>query len=174
MRRIHLLALALTLAAGSLAPTCDEGAGVGDADGDGVLVDEDNCLGVHNPDQRDTDGDLFGNLCDGDFDGDGVTNFTDLGILNEAYGSADPDTDLNGDGVVNQQDLGILLGDWGCTAGVGLCPGDCDGDGDTDQSDLGILLSFWGPVGAFPDADLTGDGVIDGFDLATLLAAWTG
>jgi len=50
--------------------------------------------------------------------------------------------DFNGDGVVDQQDLGILLGSYDCD-GPG-CQGDADGDGDTDQADLGILLKFYG------------------------------
>lgn len=60
------------------------------------------------------------------------------------YDPVPPCGDLNGDGLVDQQDLGILLGDWGCAAGPGLCPGDADGDGDTDQADLGVLLANFG------------------------------
>lgn len=52
------------------------------------------------------------------------------------------DGDLDGDGDVDQSDLGIMLSDYGCTGGD--CPGDADGDGDTDQSDLGILLANYG------------------------------
>ena len=37
-----------------------------DTDGDGILDDTDNCLDVANADQRDTDGDGFGNRCDTD------------------------------------------------------------------------------------------------------------
>ena len=51
--------------------------------------------------------------------------WTNIARLKSATGGTPSCGDLNGDGVVNQQDLGILLGDWGCTAGVGLCPGDC-------------------------------------------------
>ncbi|MBZ0252266.1 MAG: hypothetical protein K8I02_02910, partial [Candidatus Methylomirabilis sp.] len=35
-----------------------------DGDGDGILDDRDNCLGLANPDQRDDDGDGLGNPCD--------------------------------------------------------------------------------------------------------------
>jgi len=53
------------------------------------------------------------------------------------------DGDLNGDGCVDQSDLGILLADWGCTP-PNDCVGDIDGDGYTGQSDLGALLANWG------------------------------
>jgi len=50
--------------------------------------------------------------------------------------------DFNGDGVTDQLDLGILLAAYDC---VGLdCQADADGDGDVDQSDLGILLAHFG------------------------------
>jgi len=79
-----------------------------DADGDGVPDDIDNCLGVFNPDQRDTNGNGFGNRCDADFNGDGVVNFADLAILRGRFTTSDPDADLNGDGVVNFADLAIF------------------------------------------------------------------
>ena len=52
--------------------------------------------------------------------------------------------DLDGDGDTDHSDLGILLADWGCTGGD--CPGDIDGDGETGHPDLGILLADWGCV----------------------------
>ena len=48
-----------------------------DADGDFVLDAGDNCRGVHNPDQRDTDHDGLGDACDPDIDNDGVQNAQD-------------------------------------------------------------------------------------------------
>ena len=68
----------------------------------------DNCTLVANPDQRDTNGDGFGNLCDADLNNDGVTNFLDLGQMKSVFFSNDPDADLNGDGSVNFLDLGIM------------------------------------------------------------------
>lgn len=79
-----------------------------DADGDGVVDDVDNCLGVFNPDQLDVDGDGFGNLCDADFNNDGVVNFADLALFRGRFGTSQPELDLNGDGAVNFADLAIF------------------------------------------------------------------
>jgi len=79
-----------------------------DSDGDGVADNADNCLEVVNPDQRDTNGDLFGNACDPDLNNDGVINVLDLGALRTVFFTPDADADFNGDGVVNVTDLGIM------------------------------------------------------------------
>ena len=63
---------------------------------------------------------IAGGECDGDVDGDGDTDHSDLGALLGAWGSQPgdpnwlPGADLNGNGVVDHSDLGILLADWGC------------------------------------------------------------
>lgn len=79
-----------------------------DSDGDGIADGSDNCIEVANNDQRDTNGDGFGNICDADLNNDGTINFTDLGLLRTVFFGADTDADFNGDGVVNFLDLGIL------------------------------------------------------------------
>ena len=81
---------------------------VANSDGDSVPDDLDNCLLIDNEDQRDTDGDGFGNACDADLNNDGVINVVDLGLLRSVFFTNDPNADLNGDGVVNVVDLGIL------------------------------------------------------------------
>ncbi|MFK7886504.1 MAG: choice-of-anchor B family protein [Gammaproteobacteria bacterium] len=81
-----------------------------DADGDGIPDEQDNCTLVANPDQRDTHGDGYGNICDPDLDNDGNVNVIDLGLLRTAFFSSGPglDADFNGDEVVNVTDLGIM------------------------------------------------------------------
>jgi hypothetical protein len=88
-----------------------------DADGDGVGDTVDNCTRVANgPDdgitagspQNDTDGDGYGNICDGDLNQDDYVNVVDLGLFKQRFFTADPDADLNGDGIVNVLDLGLF------------------------------------------------------------------
>jgi hypothetical protein len=52
--------------------------GVADTDGDGVPEATDNCPGLSNPDQADSDGDGIGDACDPDADGDGVLDANDV------------------------------------------------------------------------------------------------
>jgi hypothetical protein len=89
---------------------------VDDFDGDGIPDDQDNCSAAVNYDQRDTDGDGYGSLCDGDLNNDGATNTLDLNLYKLAHrttvGDANynPDADFNGDGTINTLDLNIYKG----------------------------------------------------------------
>jgi len=95
-----------------------------DLDGDGVPNESDDCVWLANADQRDTDGDGIGNLCDPDVDQDGVvtTSFGrrtldgrigDLERIAVAAQQArsdrdaptDPSLDLDGDGKVTELDV---------------------------------------------------------------------
>jgi uncharacterized protein (TIGR03790 family) len=87
----------------------------GDLDGDGVGDVRDNCLWLPNFDQRDTDEDGFGNVCDPDLDGDGRVSSSggtdpraDVERIVRAveHGLYFPDLDLDGDGVIDIQDVG--------------------------------------------------------------------
>ena len=49
-----------------------------DTDGDGVFDDVDNCVQVPNANQADLDGDLLGDLCDTDRDGDNIPDEFDI------------------------------------------------------------------------------------------------
>ena len=50
--------------------------------------------------------------------------------------------DIDGDGQVNLSDLGVVLADFGLTGSS--IEGDVDADGDVDLSDLGVVLASWG------------------------------
>ncbi len=98
------------------------GFGFADTDADQYSDDLDNCSELANADQRDTDGDGFGNACDADLNNDGTINFQDLGLLRTVFFTADPDADFNGDGVVNFSDLGILRLQFFGAPGPGAVP----------------------------------------------------
>ncbi len=79
-----------------------------DSDGDGIEDVWDNCSAAANPNQRDSNGDGYGNACDADLDDNGVVNFFDLALFKQVFFSNDEDADLNGDGNVNAVDLLLL------------------------------------------------------------------
>jgi hypothetical protein len=82
-----------------------------DTDGDGIADTLDNCTLVANTDQRDTDIDGYGNLCDPDFNNDGVVNINDFNRLKARLNIVpvvDVDTDLDGNGAVNINDFNRL------------------------------------------------------------------
>jgi hypothetical protein len=93
-----------------------------DRDDDGVADAGDNCLRVPNANQRDTDGDDFGNACDADIDGDGrvTSSWGVIGPpalqgdlediqLTASQGGYDSDHDLDGDGAVDDGDVSSAL-----------------------------------------------------------------
>ncbi len=75
-----------------------------DADGDNIADNEDNCVNTANPNQLDSNGDGFGNVCDADLNNDGVVNQADSNLFRAAFGSNDANADINGDGAVNALD----------------------------------------------------------------------
>ncbi|MFK7886307.1 MAG: hypothetical protein AB8G16_05520 [Gammaproteobacteria bacterium] len=88
-----------------------------DSDDDSVGDNVDNCVFASNPEQRDTDGDGFGNWCDADIApavNDCIVNVQDLGALRQTFGSEpgdanwNSDADFNGDDQINVIDLGLL------------------------------------------------------------------
>ena len=81
-----------------------------DTDADAFFDRLDNCTLVANPDQRDTDVDGYGNICDADLNNSGgIVNFTDLALFRLDFGTIKPDADFNGSGgIVNFADLAIF------------------------------------------------------------------
>lgn len=82
------------------------GTGEHDSDSDGVNDDIDNCINTANANQRDSNNDGFGNVCDADLDDNGFVNFADLALFKSAFGSNDADFD--GNGFVNFADLAMF------------------------------------------------------------------
>jgi hypothetical protein len=88
-----------------------------DSDGDGLIDSKDNCNLVANADQRDTDVDGYGNICDADLNGDLTVNLSDFSQFRSVFGTADPDADFNGDGSVNLSDYSIFRALFGSAPG---------------------------------------------------------
>ena len=139
-----------------------------DADGDGILDDNDNCPLIANPAQTDTDGDTEGDACDADDDNDGLTD-VDEGTLGTDPLLSDTDGDGLSDGdEVNTHGTDPLLVD---TDGDGLSDGDeiaagtdplsADSDGD-GLSDADEATAGTDPL----VADTDGDGASDGDEVA--------
>jgi len=91
-----------------------------DADSDGVPDGCDNCTLEANGDQRDTDGDGFGNACDPDVDGSGdqVVGVDDYNTFRASWlqslgdSAYNPDCDFDGDGVVGIDDFNRFRAYW--------------------------------------------------------------
>lgn len=79
-----------------------------DTDGDGVADNLDNCKLVANANQRNTDGDRFGNICDPDFNQNNIVDPADLSSLKAKLGQVSANHDLNGNGIVDPADMSIL------------------------------------------------------------------
>lgn len=94
-----------------------------DTDFDLMLDPLDNCILVANTDQRDTDGDGYGNICDADLNGDLQVNLSDFSLFRSVFGTLGPDADFDGDGQVNLSDSSILRASFGSAPGPsGLNP----------------------------------------------------
>ena len=112
-----LLAVGMPLAA-SAGPL----PGGADTDGDTVEDAFDNCTDDSNKNQDDADHDGCGDTCDACL------------------------CDLDNDGKQGTPDFLILSADWGCTAGMGNCPGDCTDDGKSGTPDFLALSAGWGDI----------------------------
>ncbi|MDH3589388.1 MAG: SBBP repeat-containing protein [Gammaproteobacteria bacterium] len=82
-----------------------------DIDDDGIADSSDNCVLVENADQRDTDGDDIGNVCDPDVAAPSncLVDFFDVVVYKQNFLlKGDLDTDNNGDGSTDALDVAIL------------------------------------------------------------------
>lgn len=81
-----------------------------DVDSDDKKDGADNCLLRPNADQRDTDGDGYGNACDPDLDNNFVVDDNDANLMKGQFlkKNPNPTADLDGDGKVNFKDLALL------------------------------------------------------------------
>ena len=96
---------------------------VPDSDGDGVKDGFDNCLLRANANQRNSNGDAFGNVCDADLNNDGFVNAADLALFKKSFGTTNSDADFDGSGFVNAADLASFKSLFGKTPGPsGLVP----------------------------------------------------
>jgi len=98
-----------------------------DTDGDGIPDSADNCRLVPNASQCDSDGDGFGNRCDGDLNNNGSTNAFDTPLFRAQLGqpSVAPTynvADLNCNGSVNAFDTPIFRSLLGSPPGPGAGP----------------------------------------------------
>ncbi|MHC4180775.1 MAG: anti-sigma factor, partial [Planctomycetota bacterium] len=74
----------------------------------------------------------------------GINVPSDVYVARLSEGPQGPDGDLDGDGCVDLTDLATLLANYGTTSGATYEDGDLDGDGDVDLADLAILLGNYG------------------------------
>ncbi|MEM8792664.1 MAG: malectin domain-containing carbohydrate-binding protein [Pseudomonadota bacterium] len=88
---------------------------LGDTDGDLIPDNADNAIFVANPDQRDTNGDGYGNVIDFDLNNDGQVDSFDAPLFVAAFGSIGPDldADFNGDGQVDSFDAEDFVAGFG-------------------------------------------------------------
>lgn len=93
-----------------------------DYDADGVPDSLDNAPETANAGQQDTDGDMYGNACDADFNNDDNVGSWDYYLFKQAYGSSEgdpnwnPDADMTADGNVGFSDYYYFKARYGSIA----------------------------------------------------------
>jgi hypothetical protein len=142
-----------------------------DFDNDGILDINDNCPSTYNPDQKDSDGNGEGDVCE-DSDGDGVLDFEDNCIYIPNPNQEDADGDGEGDVCEDADNDGIIDSKDNCINTANIDQSDLDGDGigdvcDDDRDGDGVLntdddcpdTAGTLETNGCPDSD--GDGVIN-------------
>jgi hypothetical protein len=159
-----------------------------DNDGDGILINCDNCVDVPNANQLDSDGDGVGNACDicpnvfnpsqSDEDQDGVGDACDncLSLANTDQADGDQDGVGNVCDLCPQSQAGTAVSSTGCP----IVAADFDRDGDVDLSDFGHLQicltgnSIPQNLSSCTNARLDGDTDVDTFDINVFLLCMRG
>ncbi len=123
-----------------------------DTDNDTILDDSDNCINISNTDQKDTDSDGKGDVCDDDIDGDGVLNEQDNCPEIPNADQADLDNDKIGDVCDSDKDGDTVANDVdNCPLVINTDQKDDDNDGmgdacDTNGNQETNSLLLWGAV----------------------------
>lgn len=108
-----------------------------DKDDDGIADAKDNCPGVANKAQNDTDADGKGDACDGDDDGDGIGDAQDNCPKKPNSNQVDSDGDGKGDACQADNDSdGFIDSEDNCPKLANDDQLDSDGDGQGDVCDL--------------------------------------
>jgi hypothetical protein len=135
----------IAIALGDLDCDGDLDAAFADDHGNGVLMAENDGMGVFSNAMTMPAGLAVVAVATGDLDANGASDVlvagTDSNSLTAFLLACDQQGvpgDLDGDGVVGPADLASLLGSWGESG-----PSDLDGDGTTGPSDLAIMLGLW-------------------------------
>ena len=85
-------------------------------DSDCLVMTEVDCTGAGGewggPDTT-CDADTCASPCEGDVNGNGSVDVSDILAIVAAWGSSDPDADINGDGTVNVSDILLAVAAWG-------------------------------------------------------------
>ncbi len=92
-----------------------------DSDTDGILDSLDNCIEQSNANQRDTNGDGFGNACDADVNNNGLVDPADFSLVKSLVGQTSADEDLNGNGLVDPADFSFTKANVGQPPGPSCC-----------------------------------------------------